>query len=231
MPYRSKAQARWAHATGQPWAGEWDEATKRVKKGKKKGFKALPDRVEKSAFGVVHKAVALPMPATVTVKPLSSLKLVARARKLKDIRRFKKLPHYKSAMPFDVTKRQTVPDWASGMLPASTVRAYDYSNKHKKEAATHNFAVRAGGAAAGSAAGLGLAALAIKTKKVPKWILRDTVIRTGKGKTATIASGEKKRYVGGLASGAVGGVVGGVAGQQHLKRVQRSPRYEYGRKS
>lgn len=216
MPYRSKAQARWAHATGQPWAGEWDEATKRVKKGKKKGFKALPDRVEKSSYAPV-----------VQLRPLSSLKRAQRARKVKLI-----LLKDKRKSAFGVSKRErsTVPTWASGVLPASTVRAYDYSNRNKKKAAANNFAARAGGAAIGSAAGLGLAALAIKTKKVPSWVLKDTKIAVKGKKPIAITAGEKKRYVGGLASTALGGVVGGAAGQQHLRHVQNSPRYDYGRK-
>lgn len=48
MPYRSRAQQRWAHATGQPFAAEWDEKTKRVRRGRKKGFAALPEKVGKA---------------------------------------------------------------------------------------------------------------------------------------------------------------------------------------
>lgn len=59
MPYRSKAQQRWAHATKQPWAREWDQATKKLKRGKKRGFAALPDRartkVGKSLYGAIAK--------------------------------------------------------------------------------------------------------------------------------------------------------------------------------
>lgn len=58
MPFKSKKQQRYAFATKQPWAEEFAQETKKIKRGKKKGFKALPEKVEKSAFGVVHKASA-----------------------------------------------------------------------------------------------------------------------------------------------------------------------------
>ena len=56
MPFKSKKQQRYAFATDQPWAKEFASETKKIKRGKKKGFKALPEQVEKNAFGVVHKS-------------------------------------------------------------------------------------------------------------------------------------------------------------------------------
>lgn len=56
MPFKSKKQQRYAFATKQPWAEEFAQETKKIKRGKKKGFKALPEQVEKNAFGVVHKS-------------------------------------------------------------------------------------------------------------------------------------------------------------------------------
>lgn len=47
MPFKSKKQQRYAFATKQPWAEEFAQETKKIKRGKKKGFKALPEQVEK----------------------------------------------------------------------------------------------------------------------------------------------------------------------------------------
>lgn len=54
MPYRSKAQQRWAHATDQPFAGEWDAKTKKLRKGKKRGFATLPEKVGKSLSAIAR---------------------------------------------------------------------------------------------------------------------------------------------------------------------------------
>lgn len=48
MPFKSKAQQRFAYGTKQPWAKEFSQETKKLKKGKKKGFAALPERVKKA---------------------------------------------------------------------------------------------------------------------------------------------------------------------------------------
>lgn len=59
MPFKSKKQQRFAFVTKQPWAKEFADETKKLKKGKKRGFATLPEKVEKmetSAFGVVHKS-------------------------------------------------------------------------------------------------------------------------------------------------------------------------------
>lgn len=44
MPFKSKAQQRFAYGTGQPWAPEWAAATKKTKKG----FAGLPQHVRKA---------------------------------------------------------------------------------------------------------------------------------------------------------------------------------------
>ena len=48
MPFKSKKQQRFAYASKQKWAKEWSEETKKLRRGKKKGFAVLPDRVEKA---------------------------------------------------------------------------------------------------------------------------------------------------------------------------------------
>jgi hypothetical protein len=42
MPFRSKAQQRFAFATKQPWAKKWAKKTKAAG-----GFKSLPERVRR----------------------------------------------------------------------------------------------------------------------------------------------------------------------------------------
>lgn len=66
LPYRSKAQQRffnWKASTeGGEWAERahhWNEATKQVRRGKKKGFKAIPERVSKVAVGEIAKPLAI----------------------------------------------------------------------------------------------------------------------------------------------------------------------------
>ena len=49
-PFRSRAQWRWAHATGQPWAKRWAEETPG---GKGTRFRRLPQRVDKKAVTVI----------------------------------------------------------------------------------------------------------------------------------------------------------------------------------
>jgi len=121
-----------------------------------------------------------------------------------------------------------VPDWISGVVPASSANAYNRSSKNKMEAGASNFAVKSGATALGGVAGLGAAALAVKTKKVPKWFLKDTTIKPIKFITknpTTIKAGEKQRSIATTLGGAAGSVAGGTAAQWHLKRVEKNPRY------
>lgn len=111
-----------------------------------------------------------------------------------------------------------IPDIATAAMPASSVRAYDYSHQHKKEAALTNMAWKAGGGVAGSVVGGAAAAIGLRRVK-------------GAGRLAQLVT--RPQVKGALkvaAASAVGGAAGTAAGSLHLKRVQRNPRYEYGRR-
>jgi hypothetical protein len=72
----------------------------------------------------------------------------------------------------------------------------------------------------------------VKTKKLPKWFLRDSTIRPIKGLTkapTTIKAGEKQRSIATTTGGIIGGVAGGTAANLHLKAVKKNPRYNEGR--
>jgi hypothetical protein len=128
--------------------------------------------------------------------------------------------------------RSRVPDWAGGVIPASAANAYNRSTSHKGEALASNFAVKSGAAALGGLTGIGLTALAVKTKKLPKWFLKDSTIRPIKHITknpTTIRAGEKQRSIATSIGGAIGGVAGGTAANYHLKAVRKNPRYNEGR--
>lgn len=110
-----------------------------------------------------------------------------------------------------------IPDIATAAMPASSVRAYDYSHRHKKEAAFTNMAWKAGGAAVGSVVGGAATALGLRRIK-------------GAGRLARLVSRPQVRGGVKVAAGSLaGGAVGTAAGSLHLKHVQRDPRYEYGR--
>lgn len=121
-----------------------------------------------------------------------------------------------------------VPDWISGVVPASSASAYNRSKQHKLEAGASNFAVKSGATALGGLAGIGAAALAVKTKKLPKFFLRDSTIRPIKGITKNptiIRAGEKQRSIATTIGGVIGSAAGGTAAHAHLKRVEKNPRY------
>lgn len=129
-----------------------------------------------------------------------------------------------------ISKRdaEKIPDWATGLMPASAARSYERAGTRKKEAAASNFAVKAGGSALGGLAGIGLTAAAVKTKKLPKWFLRDSSIRPIKYITknpTTIKAGEKQRSIATSLGGLIGGAAGGTAANLHLKSVEKNPRY------
>lgn len=119
-----------------------------------------------------------------------------------------------------ISKRETVPDWMSPVLPASTVRAYDRSKRRKLEAAGGNLAAKTGGAAAGGAVGLGLAAIAGKKLKP----LREGMKVAGHAVDAKTLRGWTQATVSSAAAGAGGGVAGGA----HLSHVKsKKQRYGY----
>lgn len=119
-----------------------------------------------------------------------------------------------------ISKRETVPDWLSPVLPASTVRAYDRSKRRKLEAAGGNLAAKTGGAVAGGAVGLGAAALAGKKLKP----LREGVKLAGRSVDAKTLRGWTQASL----SSTVAGAAGGVAGGAHLSHVKRKKqRYGY----
>jgi hypothetical protein len=125
-----------------------------------------------------------------------------------------------------------VPDWASGAMPASTARAYNYSGKKKTKAAANNFAWKSAGAAAGTAAGATLVGLAFKKAKplkhMPKFFYEGTPVKNPlSGKKTTITSGEKQRYLGMSIGGTLGTAGGATAGAVHLNRLKKDPKYDF----
>lgn len=120
----------------------------------------------------------------------------------------------------DQRKPSRVPDWASPMLPASTVRAYDNSHGHKAEAGAKNFASKTGGAAA--AGGVGLLAATVAAKKVPG--LKNGIKF---GSKRLVSHGTMKGWMQSAGAGAGGAVGGAAAGSYSLKRIQENPRYRY----
>jgi hypothetical protein len=123
---------------------------------------------------------------------------------------------------------EEVPDWASGAIPASTAVAYNNSRKRKLKAAAGNFAYQGVGSAAGSVAGLGLAAVALKSKRMPAFVKSTTRIKVPFRKSPMTMSGDYKEGAAGMGvSGLVGGVAGGWAGQRHLQHVKKDPEYGY----
>lgn len=118
-----------------------------------------------------------------------------------------------------LTPRKTVPDDVSPLLPASTVRAYDHSRKHKGEAAAINLSSKLGAGAAG-----GLAGAATAAKFLPKAKFFRTA-STVAGKT--ISADKKVGFAASSLGGSVGGAAGGAAGAFTLRRIQKNPRYRY----
>ena len=127
-----------------------------------------------------------------------------------------------------------VPDWASGAIPASSARAYSAAEKHKVNAAARNFGYSSAGTVAGTLAGASLVGLAFKKAKplryMPKTFYKpskDVRIPFNGGKTTTIGSGEKQRWLGMTVAAPLGAVGGGAAGAAHLKHMRKDPRYAF----
>jgi hypothetical protein len=115
--------------------------------------------------------------------------------------------------------RKTVPDWATGPLPASTVKAYDRSERHKVRAGAGNLASKVGAGAAGGAVGVGIAALAGKKLRV----LREGTKIAGHA----VSGGTLRGWTGSTLAGSFGGAAGGSAGAVHLSHVKQDPKYGY----
>ena len=116
-----------------------------------------------------------------------------------------------------------LPEHAGHVLPAATVRAYDHSKKHKKEAAAINFVSQAGGGLAGTAAGItGTVILARKNPKLfkQKKIL-GYIVKPDRQKEAA-------RYVAGAAGAGLTSLAGSSATSAYIKR---SKRYDHGGKA
>lgn len=129
-----------------------------------------------------------------------------------------------------------VPDQISAVLPGSTVRAYDYSGKHKVRAASGNVGAKATGAALGGAVGVGLAALAGKRLKPLQSATKVSVggMKVGakqviKPRRLTLTRDMKRGWAQSSIVGATAGAGGGYAGNKQLKHVQVNPKYRYGR--
>lgn len=120
----------------------------------------------------------------------------------------------------------TVPDWASGAIPASTAVAYNKTRRNRVKAATHNFGIQTGGSILGGAAGVGLGALALKSKRVPKFLTKPSTFKFA-GKTAKVSADAKRGFAVSTVSGITGGAAGGYAGQKHLQHLKKDPEYKY----
>lgn len=118
-----------------------------------------------------------------------------------------------------ISKRKTVPDWATGPLPASTVKAYDRSEHHKLRAASGNLAAKIGAGAAGGAVGLGVAAVAGRKLRP----LREGTKVLGRH----IEGGTLRGWTASTLAGGFGGAAGGSAGAMHLSHVKQDRKYGY----
>lgn len=146
MPFKSKKQQRYAFATDQPWAKEFASETKKIKRGKKKGFKALPEQVEKSAFGIVHKKFG----SSLTKVPLNSHQTAIKVA-MKQAR----------TGQMKVSDAQASADWAAKQMKRAGIKKSDISKstreqRHKRRVATGATLGAGAGAGAGLGYGLGL---------------------------------------------------------------------------
>jgi hypothetical protein len=128
--------------------------------------------------------------------------------------------------------QRSVPDWASGAIPASTARAYSHAEKKKASAASRNFVYSSAGTAAGTLAGASLVGLAFKKAKplkyMPKTFYRSTKnVKLPFSKPTTIGSGEKQRWLGMTVAAPAGALGGGIAGAAHLKHMRKDPKYAF----
>ena len=115
--------------------------------------------------------------------------------------------------------RKTVPDWATGPLPASTVKAYDRSEKHKVRAGAGNLAAKVGGGAIGGS--VGLAAAGVLGRKLKP--LREGV----KIGSHAVEAGTLRGWTASTIAGAGATATGGSAGAMHLSHVKQDKKYGY----
>ena len=123
---------------------------------------------------------------------------------------------------------EKVPKRVAESMPRSTVEAYDNSGKRKVRAAATNYGARVAAGAAGTAAGIGLAALAGSKMKSMREVTRIGLVG---GKSIHITPKMKGRWAQSTVGGITGGAAGTYAGDRHLKRIERSNKYQYRRKS
>lgn len=141
MPFKSKKQQRYAFATDQPWAKEFASETKKIKRGKKKGFKALPEQVEKNAFGVVHKKFG----SSLTKVPLNSHQTAIKVA-MKQAR----------TGQMKVSDAQASANWAAKQAKRAGIQKSDISKSTREQRYKRRVATGATlGAGAGAGAGLG----------------------------------------------------------------------------
>lgn len=131
---------------------------------------------------------------------------------------------FKSAFGVEVAKRDTVPEWMTSALPASTVMAYNKSRRRKTQAAASNLAAKTGGGLVGGL--VGATALGLAAKRVP--ILRP-LTQSSKVLGTTISAERKMGAAQAAAGGVVGGVTGGITGNRSLNRIKGDKRYGYRR--
>lgn len=118
-----------------------------------------------------------------------------------------------------LTPRKTVPDDVSPLLPASTVKAYDNSRKHKGEAAALNLGSKLGAGAVGGVTG---AAIAAKVLPKAKFFREASSVRG-----RVISADKKVGFAASTLGGSVGGAAGGTAGALTLRHIRNNPRYRY----
>jgi len=118
-----------------------------------------------------------------------------------------------------IAKRKTVPDYLTPILPGSTVKAYDRSERHKYRAAGGNLAARIGAGAAGGAVGLAAAGLAGRKLKP----LKEGIKVAGHH----ISGGTLRGWTASTLAGAGASAGGGVAAGAHLEHVKKDPKYRY----
>lgn len=125
-----------------------------------------------------------------------------------------------------VSKRETVPDYLTPLLPASAVKAYDRSRRNKERALAENMGARVGGSAVGAAIGIG--ALAASRKRIP-FLMKPTAVSLGRAgrhanrapRVVTLSADRKYGFAQSAVAGAVGGAIGGSAGNASLTRIKR----------
>jgi len=118
-----------------------------------------------------------------------------------------------------IAKRKTVPDYLTPILPGSTVKAYDRSERHKYRAAGTNLATRIGAGAVGGSVGLAAAAVAGRKLKP----LREGIKVAGRH----IQGGTLRGWTASTLAGAGATSAGGVAAGAHLEHVKKDPKYRY----